>query len=352
MEAAGESTDDYLQAAIDFYTIDGVYWPASTNSSAPLLYYNENHFERAGLDRDSAPTDLDEMREYAQAIKDAGVVDVPIILNLSPAIVEQFLTGGGIQVVDNDNGRGDGQTTESLFDSPETVEFLTWVTEMVDDGLLEVPPPIDNQFDHYLAMAGQTASMTIETSTAATSVEAFLGGELELGDLPDDAAEEAEGQEVDLTGLSFGAAEVPGINGPGQLQFGGGAWYITNTTPPEVQAAAWDFITWFNSLDTQVRWSIEGSYLPYLNEAADDPRLQEEWSSSLAGQWLALAYDELLEGVDPANPGPLLGPYDQFRSAVRDGISALIFDDAAPADVAAEVDETTTAAIETYNEEF
>ena len=351
IDATGYDVDQLLEASRSYYTIDDVLYPASLNTSAPLLYYNKNHFRKAGLDPETTPGTLDEVREYAQTLKDAGVVETPVVLNLSPAIIESFLTGAGVPVVDNDNGRGDGETTASTYADERTVELLTWVQDMVDDGLLLVVPPIDNQFEHYLAMANQSASMTIETSTAATSVEAFLGGDLDVSALPDDSEGAAEEAEVDLEALDFGAGMVPGIDEPGQMQMGGGAWYITATSPPEVQAAAWEFLTWFNEPAQQARWSAEGSYLPYNTAALDEPVLEEAWSSTLAGQWLALAYEELATGLDPDFPGPLLGPYEQFRAAEREAVDALVFGDGDPAALAQEVQERTTEAIEQYNQE-
>ena len=351
IDATGYDVDQLLEASRSYYTIDDVLYPASLNTSAPLLYYNKNHFRKAGLDPETTPGTLDEVREYAQTLKDAGVVETPVVLNLSPAIIENFLTGAGVAVVDNDNGRGDGETTASTYGDERTVELLTWVQDMVDDGLLLVVPPIDNQFEHYLAMANQSASMTIETSTAATSVEAFLGGDLDVSALPDDSEGAAEEADVDLEGLDFGAGMVPGIDEPGQIQLGGGAWYITATSPPEVQAAAWDFLSWFNEPAQQARWSAEGSYLPYNTAALDEPVLEEAWSSTLAGQWLALAYEELSTGLDPEFPGPLLGPYEQFRAAEREAVDALVFGDGDPAALAQEVQERTTEAIEQYNQE-
>lgn len=351
IEASGYDPEQLLDVSRSYYTIDDVLYPASLNTSAPLLYYNKNHFRKAGLDPEQTPGTLAELREYAQAIKDAGVVDTPIVLNLSGSIIEMLLTGAGIPMVDNDNGRGEGETTASTYADARTVELYTWLRDMVDDGLLLVVPVIDNQFEHYLAMASQSASMTIETSTAATSVEAFLKGDLDTGDLPTDAGGAAEDADVDLEALDIGAGLVPGIDEPGQLQVGGGAWYITLAGTPEQQAAAWSFMTWFNEPPQQARWSAEGSYMPYNVNAFDEQVLKDAWSGERAGAWLTLAYEELTTGVDPEFPGPLLGPYEQFRAAQREAVDSLVFGDGDPAAVVQEVQDKTTEAIDQYNAE-
>ncbi len=336
----------FLQSGRDYYTVNGVLWPASVNLSGALLYYNRGHFRKAGLDPDKTPQTLEEVRQYAQKIKDAGVVDKPVALKVNSPMIEMWLTGAGSPVVNNDNGRGTGTTDQAAIDNDTTKQLYTWIDGMQKDGLLNVIPDTPGQIDQYLAMAQGKASMTIETSTAATSVEAFLGGKLDPGSVGAGHLDP-----VDPNALDLGAAEVPGISQPGKLGGGGGAWYITNTTTPEVQAAAWDFMKYFNSLDSQVIWNTQASYLPYLNAATQDPRVQTDWTTTLAGRWLAIAYGELTNGVDPNFPGPLMGPYDQFRASVRDSIDAMVFKGTAPSDAIAAAATATTAALDQYNRE-
>jgi len=336
----------FSQSGRDYYTVDGVLWPASVNLSAALLYYNKGHFAKAGLDPATAPKTLDEVRQYAQKIKDAGVVGRPVALKVNSPMIETWLTGAGVPVVNNDNGRGKAKTDQAAFDNDTTTGLYQWIDSMNRDGLLTVIPDTPGQIDQYLAIGQGKASMTIETSTAATSVEAFLGGKLDPSTVGGSTL-----ATVDPNALDLGAAAVPGIHGAGQLGGGGGAWYITNTTKPEVQAAAWDFMKYFNSLDSQVTWNISASYLPYLNAAAQDPRVKTDWTTTLAGRWLAIAYDELTNGVDPAFPGPLMGPYEQFRTAVRGSIDAMVFNGKAPAEVVTKAAADTTAALDQYNRE-
>lgn len=344
IEADDYDMSEFLEGAQEYYTIDGVLYPASVNLSAPLLYYNKNHFRRAGLDPERTPATLAELRQYAEQIKAAGFVDRPIVLKVGPPLIEMWLTGVGQPVVDNDNGRGDGQTTAAAFDTQTTVDLYTWFQEMEADGLLTLLTDVPGEVGQYRSMAQQEASMTIETSTAATSIESFLAGDTRIAALAGETT-------VDTSVLDIGAGQVPGIEQPGRLQMGGGAWYLTNTGPPEVQAAAWDFLKFFNSEPSQVTWNLKGSYLPYRTTAVDSSALQERWTTTLAGRWLAIAYDELLNGIDPDFPGPLIGPYDDFRAALRKSVDEIAFAGTPPADAVSEAAETTTAAIQRYNDE-
>ena len=343
-EADGyDGYEDFAPGVLDFYSVDGVLQPAAFNVSTVLLYYNRDHFEAAGLDPDRPPQTLEEMVEYARQIKSAGVVDRPLVLNMQPWFIEFWLTGAGASIVGNDNGRGEGETTESAFDNETTRELFQTLDAMQDEGLLDPVPGTEGQFDHYFAIGLQQASMTIETSTAVTTVNSVLEGTL-------DAAELGLEGELPPIDVNVDAAPFPGLNGPGEGQLGGGVWYITNTTPPEVQAAAWDFMKYVNEPENQARWHLQGSYLPVRQATVDSAEVQEFWTSTRPGRWLHAAYDGL-QKVDPDHPGPLIGPYTEVRSAVRAALDALLFGDASVDDVITEADQTITGALEDYADE-
>jgi sn-glycerol 3-phosphate transport system substrate-binding protein len=348
IEADNYDMSEFLDGAQQYYTIDDVLYPASVNLSGALLYYNKNHFRRAGLDPEQVPGTLAEVRQYAEQIKASGAAERPVILKVGPPLIEMWLTGAGQSVVNNDNGRGSGETTEAAFDTDVTVQLYSWVQQMDQAGLLTVVPDTPGQIGQYLGMSGQTASMTIETSTAAPTIEAFLAGDTSV---VEQAPGEVDVDNVDLSALDIDAGPVPGIDEPGRIQMGGGAWYMTNTTPPDVQAGAWDFMKYFNSLASQVTWNLDGGYLPYRTTAVDTPEVEARWTTTLAGSWLAIAYDELLNGVDPNFPGPLIGPYDEFRRAIRSSVEEMVFRGAAPADAVRGAAEETTAALERYQDE-
>lgn len=343
-EADGyDGYEDFAPGVVDFYSVDGVLQPASFNVSTVLLYYNRDHFEAAGLDPDSPPQTLDEMIEYARQIKAAGVVDQPVVLNMQPWFIEFWLTGAGASLVGNDNGRGEGATTESAFDNEATRELFQKLKTMQDDGLLNPVPGTEGQFDHYFAIGLEQSSMTIETSTAVTTINSVLEGNLD----PAELGIEGELPPIDV---NVDAGPFPGLEGPGEGQLGGGVWYITNTTPPEVQAAAWDFIKYVNEPENQAQWHLQGSYLPVRQATVDSAEVQDFWANTRPGRWLQVAY-EGLQKVDPDHPGPQIGPYTETRSAVRSALDALLFGGVDVDGAITEADRTITEALESYADE-
>jgi sn-glycerol 3-phosphate transport system substrate-binding protein len=240
-DADGTDLDQFVETATSYYTIDGALWPASAGLGNVLLYFNKNHFRRAGLDPSEPPGTLAEVRDAAEAIREAGVTDAPLAHEVGSWKTEFWLTGAGSSVVDNDNGRGDGETAAAtLSDNPEALELFEWFDQMEADGLMQPVPATPGQVDQFIAMATQSASMVVETSSAATSIEAFLAGELDPSDLPE--GDDVASADVDLSQLDLGVGVFPGIDEPGRTQMGGAAWYLTSTVPDEVQAGAWDFM--------------------------------------------------------------------------------------------------------------
>jgi sn-glycerol 3-phosphate transport system substrate-binding protein len=335
--------EDFLPIVTDYYSIDGVLQPGSFNIGTALLYYNRDHFQAAGLDPDDPPETIAEVHEAARAINEAGVADQPFVMNLTPFILEFWTTGAGASVVDNENGRGDGTTSAGALSNDATRETLETLAAMDEEGLVNAVPGVEGQFDHYFAMGLEQSSMMVETSTAVTTINAVLEGNVDPAEL---------GLDSDLPPIdvNLDAAEFPGLNGAGEGQVGGNVWYMTNTGTDEEQAAAWDFTKYVNQPENQVLWAIEGSYLPPREAAAADPVLQEDWTTTRSGRWMAIAY-EMLTRLDPDWPGPLIGPYTETRTAIRDALDEVLLSGGSVDDALTGADEDITSAVEAYNAE-
>ena len=245
------------------------------------------------------------------------------------------------------NGR-EGLATEATFDSETSVELLAWIQDMEADGLMSPAPDTDGQIDHLLAMANEQASFTIENSVAATSIEAFLRGELDTSQLTEDQRVLVD-DDLDLD-LDIGAAAFPGLEQAGQAQVAGNGLYITNTGTDQQIAAAWDFLEFMNTVPAQVEYNLVGSFSPSVHSVVDDPELQEVWSTTLSGQWLAEAYRQV-ELADPDRPGPSIGPGSDLRQIIRSELDRLLFEDASPEDVSAAIQTQLGEALAIYEEQ-
>ncbi len=341
--------DQVLPAVTAGWTVEDVLWPAAFSVSQPILYVNENHLTAAGVDTATLPGTLDELRAAAETIKAANIdgVQEPLVLRMDAWYLEHLLTGAKQPIVDQDNGRS-GLATNSELLNDDTTKVYEWFRSMYDDGLLKAIP-YSQPYDQLFAMALGSSSLLIDTSTAITSVNGAIEGTLDPEDLgigEDDALSDVVSG-IELGGLKIGVGLNPGFTAAGQGQIGGAGWYMVDSGDDASLSASWDFLSYFNETPNQVRWTLEGSYLPVSEAARNDPALQKEFSETRRGQWLAVA-SSALDELDPEFPGPVFGPYNKFRASVRDSFEKITLGGDDVESTITAVNDEFQSALETY----
>lgn len=334
---------DIVPAVRSYYTINKEFQPAAVNVSGLQLYYNKKLFSEAGLDPEKAPGTLAELRTDAEALKKAGV-KWPISMKVDPWFFEVLLGGVGVNMVNEDNGHA-GRATKATFDTPEAKKMMADLKSMYDDGLIAKISNTPGQLNHYINMANADSGILMETSTAATTIEAFLNGKVSAADLGAGSIGKLDPSIKFLPG--FGP--MPGIEKPGQVEINGAAFFVTNAGSKEQQAGAMDFMKYINQTPQQVTWHIEGSYLPSNTTVTASPKVQDFWKGKVAGASLKIA-SEQLASVDAAHSGPVIGPYDQYDEILQNMMESVFLKDA-PIDASlakAQVD--VTAALKNYAE--
>jgi len=319
MEADDYDLTNLLPAVRSTFSVNDVLYPAFTAVSTPILYYNKSHWARAGLDPEDPPGTLEELYQAARALKDAGVSERPLSLKLDEWFFTTWLSGVGVEMVNNGNGR-DAPPTEATFDTPEAHELLEFLQRMNDEGLLNVFARTEGNIDHYLALAQQQSSMLIETSTASSTIADFLGGTLSA-----DEVGEFDPSAVDLSNLVPGAAPFPGIEAPGQVFPSGAAFFILNTSPPEEQAAAWEFMKFMLQPENGQDWHLNAGYLPAVKAVQDQPDVQAFWENDVGGLLVHSAVEQL-DDADPDHPRPLMGAYPDFADQIQQAMETVLLD--------------------------
>lgn len=326
VDAEHYDTSDLVDRIRSYYTVGGALWPAPFNTSDFVLLYDESDFVKAGLDPAKPPVTFDELRAAAQKLKAAGI-KTPLVFKTEPALVEQWTAMEGQPFADHGNGR-DGRATKVLVDSKAGRESFAFLDAMVKDGLARNVAP--GAIDNLLAIGAGDATMTIESGAALGGIKAVL----ESGGQADKA-------------IKLGVGPMPGPQGNGGVFVGGGALYIVNRSTPEKQAAAWELLKFANSPEAQARFAAATGYVPSRKSAVDEPALRDAWASDPA---LRVGYDELVKGPsNPANSGPVMGPYTEIRKAVTDEMQAMLAQGKAPDAAAAAAAQKANAVLADYN---
>ena len=184
--------------------------------SNPVLYYRKDVFEAAGLDPDDPPSSLDEVRQYSQQIVDSGAASFGIAVDSGTDsgggwFLEQWFANAGELYADNGNGRL-APATRVLYDGALGVELLTFVQQLIIDGLAFNVGDNSGGTDTFFKLADESApaAMTIGTSAALGTVIAALSGGLIPG----------------LTVDDIGVGPMPGPGPKPTALVGGNALYI------------------------------------------------------------------------------------------------------------------------------
>ncbi len=336
IEAAGFDTSAFVPRTLTAYQFEGIQWAVPFNISNPILYFNKQMFEAAGLDPDAAPVSLEEVRAASRALVDSGVAGSGLVLDSGPDsggswYLEQWFGQLGEPYADNGNGRL-APATEVLFDNETGVELLTYLQELVDDGLAVWVGDNPGGQDAFLKMIDPDApgAMTIGTSAALGSVVAALGSGLAEGLTPDD----------------IGVGPMPGPAGRPGAQVGGASLWIPADKGDARTAAAWDFITFLTSAENQSTWAAATGYAPVRADATEIDPLATTFAEDPRYR---VAFDQLLAGGDEITANsPVLGPQREVRTETARAVAA-IFGGADVATELATAAERSDALIASYN---
>jgi len=336
VDQEGYDLSDFAPAAIGYYTVDNTLYAMPFGLLVPLMHYNKIPFREVGLDPEQPPRDLDEMRAASEKLvqrDSAGnVTRFGFVQPLDVWWMEAMLSGAGELYVDNKNGR-DGVATEVAFDNPAGRKFFQWWHDMVHDGLaLNVGGSASAAVDAYTAVGVKRAVMVFGISGDMRSIVDVL----------------AKGG---LEGIELGVAPLPGI--PGAVPEGSPGIYtrslwIMSGRPEAERDAAWKFVSWLMEPEQQAEWFAGSGYLPVRNSAYDLPAAKD----------IIARYPEFQIPVDifaktaatTAGLGPLLGPFEQVRGAVKEAVESMLSGSASPDEAMESAVKNGNAAIKQYND--
>lgn len=241
----GETFDKskYLSGITAYYsTPEGVMLSFPYNSSSPILYYNKDLFEKAGLDPEQPPATWPEVFAAARQIKESGAANCGLTSTWLTWIgLENFAAWNNLQYGTQENGLA-STNFELTFNSPVFAQHFQNFADLAKEGVFRYGGRTSEA--KGLLLSGECAIMT-ESS----------GG---LGD-------------VINSGLNYGLGSLPyypEAEGAPQNTIPGGAslWVFAGHEDAEYKGVA-EFFKFLSRVEIQSRLHQVSGYLPVTLEA-------------------------------------------------------------------------------------
>ncbi len=292
MNAAKYSTSDYLPRPLAYWKVNGVQWALPFAVSAPILYYDQNAFTKAGIS--SPPATLSQMVADAKTLKASGS---GMGLVLDPWHLETWLATANTLFVNNKNGRS-SRATAGVFNNKTSVSIFGQLKQLVTSGDATTNPSTGpNEYDNLLGIGSGKYGMTLETSAALGTVTKLLGS----------------GQYSNVK-LGIGSFPVYSSSVQGGVEPGGSGVYISNKVPALQQAAAWQYLSYLCNTQSQATWAAGTGYIPVRKSSAQTATVQHLWATNPGYK---VAYNEINNGANtPATSGSVIGPYAGVRTDI------------------------------------
>jgi sn-glycerol 3-phosphate transport system substrate-binding protein len=330
IDREGFDISDIEPGVANYYSVDGKLYSMPFNTSNPVLYYNKDLFKEAGLDPEKAPRTWAEVAEYSRKLtkKDSSgqVTQYGCAFALYGWFVEQFIAVQGGYYVNNENGRA-ARATEAAFNGPEGVALLEWWKSMIDEGICA---NLGRQTaDTKKAFDSGVAAMTLDSTAGLRDrIDAAEGKfEVGVGFLP-----RAKEEDYQTAGTIIGGASV----------------WILNLRPPEEQEAAWKFVKFLSSADSQAYWHINTGYYPINSKGynhPDDVAWREKYPQ------FQVAVDQLHEApISNVTAGGLIGVFPEARQTVETALEECFAGAATAQEALDKAAQSVTQAIQDYNE--
>jgi sn-glycerol 3-phosphate transport system substrate-binding protein len=235
----------YLPGIVAYYSRpDGTMLSFPYNSSSPILYYNKDLFEEAGLDPETPPTTWPEVFEAARTIKESGASQCGLTSTWLTWIgLENFAAWNNLQYGTNENGLA-GTDVELTINEGIFVQHFQNLADLAADDTFRYGGRTSEASSLFLS--GECAIMT-ESS----------GG---LGN-------------VINSGINYGLGQLPyypEAEGAPQNTIPGGAslWVFEGKSDEEYEGIA-AFFNFLSQTEIQSRLHQVSGYLPVTLAAYD-----------------------------------------------------------------------------------
>ena len=303
-----------------YYTIDNQLYSMPFNSSTPIMYYNKEMFEKAGITE--IPDSLEGIEAVGEKLLNEGGAGQVISLGIYGWFFEQFIGKQGREYANNGNGRTEAATAVAFDSNGAAANILTAWKSLYDKGYA---PNVGKGGDAGLAdfSAGKSA-ITLGSTASLKQILQDVNGKFEVG-----TAYFPKVKSTDEGGVSIGGASL---------------WALNNNDAKKTRAT-WEFVKFLISPESQAYWNAQTGYFPVTTAAQEEPVFKENVEKYPQFQ---TAIDQLHDS-SPKYVGALLSVFPEARATVESEIENLLNGNADVKTAVKNMADAINKSIEEYN---
>ena len=300
MADAGETFDPnaYLPAVYGYYsTTDGKLLSMPFNSSTPVLYYNKEAFEKAGLDPNAPPKTWSDVEQSAKKLLSAGYQCGFTSQWQTWVQIENFGAWHNIPFATGSNGFA-GTDIKLTINDPLRVRHVENLAKW--------------QKEKIFVYAGREGKPNPKFTTGECPMIMASAGS-------------AGGFAQAMKDVRFGIAMLPyyaDVKGAPQNSIIGGAtlWVLTGKPKDEYKGVA-KFFSYLSSPDVQSKWHMQTGYVPITKAAYQHTRAQGFYDK-FPGRDVAVEQLNLKTPTDNSK-GLRIGNFVQIRDVMDEELEAV-----------------------------
>ncbi len=295
IDADSYDTSDIEPNLAAYYTIDDTLYSMPFNSSTPIMYYNKDMFDAAGITE--IPDSLEAIDEIGEQLQEKGNASEVISMGIYGWFFEQLIGEQGLEYANNGNGREEAATAVAFDENGAAKNILEAWKKLYDDGYA---PNVGKGGDAGLAdfSAGKSA-ITLGSTASLKQILQDVNGKFEVG-----TAYFPKVSSDDEGGVSIGGASL---------------WALNNDDPKKLRAT-WEFVKYLISAESQAYWNAQTGYFPVTTAAHEEDVFKENIAQYPQFQ---TAIDQLHDS-SPDYVGALLSVFPEARATVESEIENLL----------------------------
>lgn len=233
-----------------YYTIDDKLYSMPFNSSTPIMYYNKDMFDKAGIA--DVPDSLEGIDKIGEQLMSKGGASEVMSLGIYGWFFEELIGKQGLNYANNGNGRDKTATAVEFDKNGAAKNILTEWQKLNKDGYA---PIVGKGGDAGLAdfSAGKSA-ITLGSTASLKQILQDVNGKFNVG-----TAYFPKVKESDKGGVSIGGASL---------------WALDNKDPKKLRAT-WEFVKFLISPESQAYWNAQTGYFPVTTKSQDEQTFKD-----------------------------------------------------------------------------